>query len=72
MKIKIILHVAYALERTVVNDELKCAIDKDPISTEIAASVDKTCEIFKRTLNILLPNDEKYYICKIVSSEEEN
>lgn len=66
MKIRIIVHVGYALERIVVNDGLKCVTEKDPIRTEIARSVDKTCEIFKRALNISLTDDEKYYICKML------
>lgn len=52
MKIRIIVHIGYALERVVINDGLKCPVDKDPISIQIAHSVDKTCEIFKRAFNI--------------------
>lgn len=70
MKIRIILHVGYALERIVANDGLKCEADKEPISTELVRSVDSTCEIFKKAVNISLTEDEKYYICKMLSSAE--
>lgn len=70
MKIRIIIHVGYALERIIANDGLECVADKDPISTQIVGSVNKTCEIFKKALNISLTDDEKYYICKMVSSVE--
>jgi transcriptional regulatory protein LevR/transcriptional regulator with AAA-type ATPase domain len=70
MKIRIIFHVGYALERIVVNDGLKCVGDKDPISALIVRSVDNTCEIFKKALNISLTDDEKYFICKMLTSVE--
>ena len=67
MKIRIILHVGYALERVITNDGLQCAEDKELISTDLAYSVDRTCEIFKKSVNISLTEDEKYYICKMLS-----
>jgi len=67
MKIKIIVHVGYALERIIINDGLTCVADKDPIAIQIIRAVDHTCEIFKRALNISLTDDEKYYICKMLT-----
>ena len=70
MKIRIILHVGYALERMIANDGLRCEDDKESIGTEIQRAVDSTCEIFKKSINISLTEDEKYYICRMLSPTE--
>lgn len=70
MKIRIILHVGYALERIVANDGLKCAEEKEPMDAQLVSLVDRTCKIFKQSVNISLTEDEKYYICKMLSPVE--
>lgn len=67
LKLRIILHTAYALERMIINDGLTCSEDKNDLDKEIVEAVGNACEIFRRSLNICLIEDEKYYICKILS-----
>jgi transcriptional regulatory protein LevR len=62
--------VGYALERIIANDGLKCGEDKETIDIELLGSVDRTCEIFKKSINVVLTEDEKYYICKMLTSAE--
>lgn len=67
MKIRIIIHVACALERILINDGLNYGGEKNEIDKEIYDAVNSCCDIFKKSLNILLSEDEKYYICETIA-----
>jgi transcriptional regulatory protein LevR/transcriptional regulator with AAA-type ATPase domain len=67
VKITIINHVAYALERMLTNSGLNYDGDKEVINKNVINSVDKGCEIFKKTLNLTLTEDEKYFICTMLN-----
>jgi len=66
MKIRVIVHVGYALERMVINDGLVFRADRNSINTEVICAVDYACENLKKALNISLSDDEKYYICEML------
>ncbi|WP_346353010.1 sigma-54-dependent transcriptional regulator [Azotosporobacter soli] len=70
VKIRIVVHMGYALERSVIGEDLKCETEKEPVDAEIKRAVDKTCELFKAALNIALTEDEKYYVGKMLMPEE--
>lgn len=65
-KIRLIIHVACAMERMLINDGLNYGGDKNEIDKELYSAVDKCSQIFKKSLNINLTEDEKYYICESI------
>ncbi|MBC2580216.1 sigma 54-interacting transcriptional regulator [Clostridium sp. DJ247] len=65
-RISLINHVAYALERMITNQGLSYAEDRKAIDKNIINAVNKACEIFKKSLNLNLTEDEKYYICMML------
>ncbi|MDD7794714.1 sigma 54-interacting transcriptional regulator [Clostridium sp. 'White wine YQ'] len=69
VKIAIINHSAYALERMLINNSLRYENDKEIFDKKIISSVSNAAKVFKRTLNISLTEDEKYYICEMISSK---
>lgn len=68
-KIRIIIHVACALERMLINDGLNYSEDRNDINKEIYDAVNNSSEIFRTSLNISLSDDEKYYICESIILE---
>lgn len=66
-KIRIIVHVACALERMLINDGLNYNENKDEIDKQLYEAINSCSEIFKKSLNISLSEDEKCYICETIS-----
>lgn len=63
MTIKIVLHVACALERVLTQDTLVYRGDRECINKELYSIIKKSSLIFKEGLNLELNDDEVYYIC---------
>jgi transcriptional regulatory protein LevR/transcriptional regulator with AAA-type ATPase domain len=66
IKISIISHVAFALERMITNEGLRYSEDKEAVDRNIVEAVNDSCEIFKRYLKLQLTEDEKYFICQML------
>lgn len=66
MRIKIIVHVACALERMIINEPLIYRDDKSKINKKLVNTIKNACEIFKKSLNIELTDDEIYYISQMI------
>ncbi|VBB07382.1 phosphotransferase system mannose-type iia component [Lucifera butyrica] len=66
LKIRIVIHAGYALERMITNDGLTLAAEKSHFSDELIQAVNNACEIFQKSLNISLSDAEKYYICEML------
>ena len=64
-KIKLMIHTGCALERMVIKETLTYSGDRSAIDSEILKYVQKAALKFKETLNIILLDDEVYYICEI-------
>ncbi|GIM30383.1 transcriptional regulator [Clostridium polyendosporum] len=68
-KISIINHAAYALERAITGGELRYEGNKEEIDKKVISAVNNGCKIFKKSLNLTLTEDEKYYICEMLNLE---
>lgn len=66
MKISLISHVAYALERMITGEGLMYGDEKDGFSERVINAVNNSCKLFNKNLKINLTDDEKYYICRIL------
>lgn len=66
MRIKIIVHVACALERMIINEPLIYRDDKSKLNKKLVNTIKNACEIFKKSLNIELTDDEIYYISQMI------
>jgi transcriptional regulatory protein LevR len=66
-KINTINHVAYALERMITNEGLCYKANDEEIDKKIISAVNNSCEIFKKSLNLTLTEDEKYFICTMLN-----
>lgn len=65
MKIRIILHVACALERMVIKEGLEYKYDKEKLDKDKLIKVKSACAIFKESINLELTEDEIYYIVEM-------
>lgn len=66
-KMKIIIHVACALERMVVKDGLTYKEPHEKATEEIFEQIKELTLIFKKTLGIIFTDDEIYYIADMVN-----
>lgn len=75
VKIRLVVHVGYALERMLLQEGLRYVEDASQLEPGLVAAVDRACRLFTASLRISLTEDEKYYICELlqlpVASEEE-
>ncbi|MCD3350532.1 sigma 54-interacting transcriptional regulator [Clostridium botulinum D/C] len=65
MQVRIIIHVACALERMITEDGLIYKYDKQSLDKKIIDKVIKASSIFKKGLNIELTVDEIYFIVEM-------
>lgn len=63
MTIRLVIHIACALERMILKDGLEYKGNYQEIDENIINSVKKVGKRFKNSLNIELTDDEVYYIC---------
>jgi transcriptional regulatory protein LevR/transcriptional regulator with AAA-type ATPase domain len=66
-KLRIMLHVACALERMILNDGLVYRETPDTLNKNILSALKKASSIFKKSLSISLTNDELYYMVDILN-----
>lgn len=66
MKLRILIHVACALERVVLKDELEYCDDKDKLDENIILSIKKALMVFENALNLHMSDDEIYYIVDLL------
>ncbi|SFD06457.1 sigma-54-dependent transcriptional regulator [Clostridium uliginosum] len=67
LKLRIMLHVACALERMVINDGLVYKGDTSTLDEFIFSSLVKSSLIFKDSLSITLSTDELYYMIDMLN-----
>ncbi|WP_025692745.1 sigma-54-dependent transcriptional regulator [Paenibacillus zanthoxyli] len=67
MKVQIAIHTAHALERMVIRDGLVYRGESELLDPHIMNAVNQACEIFSSGINLSLSDDEKYYICEMLS-----
>ena len=66
MKLRIALHTACALERVLINDELKYTDDTSKFEPVVLNKIKNALIIFKESINLQLNEDETYYLTEIV------
>ncbi|WP_348536775.1 PRD domain-containing protein [Paenibacillus polymyxa] len=66
-KVQISTHTAYALERMVIRDGLVYQGEVKKLDQRILEVVNRSCSIFVSGMNLILSDDEKYYICEMLS-----
>jgi len=66
-KLRIMLHVACALERMILNDGLEYRESPDTLNKNNLIALNKASLIFKNSLSISLTNDEIYYMVDILN-----
>jgi len=66
-KLRIMLHVACALERMILNDGLIYKDSPDTLNKNNLSALNKASLIFKKSLSISLTNDELYYMVDILN-----
>jgi transcriptional regulatory protein LevR len=66
-KVQLAVHTAHALERMVIGEGLVYQEDVSLLDQRLIDVVNRSCNIFASSINIKLTNDEKYYICEILS-----
>lgn len=66
-KLRIMLHVACALERMILNDGLVYKESPDTLNKDNLSALNKASLIFKNSLSISLTNDELYYMVDILN-----
>ena len=66
-KLRIMLHVACALERMILNDGLEYKESPDTLNKNNLVALNKASLIFKNSLSISLTNDEIYYMVDILN-----
>ncbi|MVX64951.1 PRD domain-containing protein [Clostridium chromiireducens] len=67
VKLRIMLHVACALERMILNDGLVYRESTDTLDQNILYALKKASSIFKNSLSISLTDDELYYMIDILN-----
>lgn len=68
MKIRIVIHTAHALERTLIRDCLVYHEDaQQQLDPHIVEAVNRAGSVFVSGINLTLSEDEKYYICDMLS-----
>lgn len=67
MSVRIIIHTACALERMVLKEGLKYSYDKTKIKNDVFKAVQKAACVFKDTLNLILTDDELFFIAEILN-----
>jgi transcriptional regulatory protein LevR len=66
-KLRIMLHVACALERMILNDGLEYKESPDTLNKDRLSALNKASLIFKNSLSISLTNDELYYMVDMLN-----
>ncbi|MDQ0495077.1 hypothetical protein [Paenibacillus brasilensis] len=66
-KVQIAVHTAYALERMVIRDGLVYRGEVELLDQLIFEEVNRASGIFVSGMNLTLSDDEKYYICEMLS-----
>ena len=66
-KLRIMLHVACAVERMISNDGLVYRESPDTLNKDNLSALNKASLIFKNSLSISLTNDELYYMVDILN-----
>ena len=66
-KLRIMLHVACALERMILNDGLEYKESPDTLNEKKLSALNKASLLFKNSLSISLTNDELYYMVDILN-----
>ena len=66
-KLRIMLHVACALERMIINDSLVYKESPDALNKNNLSALKKASLIFKNSLAISLTNDELYYMVDMLN-----
>lgn len=66
-KLRIMLHTACALERTVIHDNLIYKDDINSLNKKNLSVLNKANLIFKNSLSITLPDDELYYMVDLLN-----
>ncbi|WP_025715751.1 sigma-54-dependent transcriptional regulator [Paenibacillus sp. 1-18] len=66
-KVQIAVHTAYALERMVIRDGLVYRGEVELLDQLIFEEVNRASVIFVSGMNLTLSDDEKYYICEMLS-----
>ncbi|MEK8213029.1 sigma-54-dependent transcriptional regulator [Paenibacillus sp. FSL L8-0463] len=69
LQVQIAVHMAHALERMVIHDGLVYRGDVKLFDQRLLVAVNYSCEIFVSGINLVLTEDEKYYICEMLSEE---
>lgn len=67
MKLQLAIHMAHALERMVIHDGLVYRGETGTLDPQIMNAVNRACGIFASGINLTLTDDEKYYICEMLS-----
>lgn len=67
VKLRIMLHVACALERMILNDGLKYIESPDALNKDNLSALNEASLIFNKSLSISLTKDELYYMVDILN-----
>lgn len=67
IKLRIMLHVACALERMVLNDGLEYRESADTLNKNSFSALNEASLVFKKSLSISLTKDELYYMVDILN-----
>jgi len=67
VKLRIMLHVACALERMILNDGLEYKESPDTLNQNNLSALNEASLIFKKSLSISLTEDELYYMVEILN-----
>jgi len=67
VKLRIMLHVACALERMVLNDGLEYRESADTLNKNSLSALNEASLVFKKSLSISLTKDELYYMVEILN-----
>ncbi len=65
LRIRLIVHCGCALERMVVQEGLKYQGEIDEVDTLKVERIKKAASVFEKTLNIILSDDEIYYMAQM-------
>lgn len=70
-KLRLMIHIACAIERILLNGDLKYESDYSELNTEYIRIVKEAEEYIERAISIKLTDDEVYYIVSILESFDE-
>ncbi|WP_394898013.1 PRD domain-containing protein, partial [Clostridium butyricum] len=70
-KLRLMIHIACAIERILLNGDLKYESDYSELNTEYIRIVKEAEEYIERAISIKLTDDEIYYIVSILESFDE-